>query len=74
MKIDMFNDVVDSGMIQKRKEKYTLTDAKRLSKKYNLAIDSAKWILLCSAAFWREEQRRNGEEITITCTRSVFRY
>lgn len=73
MVLNLYSDVIKSEMIQKRKEKYTLSDARRISKKYSINLCTAKWVLLCSAAYWREYQRKNGEKITITCTKPVFK-
>lgn len=46
-----YQSVVEAGLILPRKSKYTKRDFRRLCRKYE-QVD-ARFIILCSAAYWR---------------------
>lgn len=48
-KINVYSDVVDAGLIQSKKEKYTMKDFKKLSLNYDQI--TARFILICSAMY-----------------------
>lgn len=56
----VYSDVVNAGLILKRKKKYTFTDFKKLVNEGWDQID-ALWIVTCSAAYYNAEMSKRLE-------------
>lgn len=60
----IYEDVVKNGLILPRKEKYTMRDFHKLRGKFDAR--TARFIIVCSASYWRKKQEAAGEEPTVT--------
>lgn len=46
-----YSDVVNKGLVQPKKEKYTMRDVHKVSKELNVSESHARFICVCSAIY-----------------------
>ena len=56
----VYSDVVNTGLILPKKQKYTIRDFRKLLTEGWNQVD-ARWIILCSAAYWNAEPNKKLE-------------